>query len=153
MLPLSIYGTLSDSVHNVHITTQDLKTGAQLLCQVAFVYLVYLVKWLPCICIIVLLKLIFIIKVVQNLTFQTELPHIESGQKHGITPIPAYILAHLNVEAEYLLWRSLIPEWHLLHCITQAAWQLLGHQEVDLLASLHISQCQQYYPLRNLLHL
>ena len=36
------------------------------------------------------------------------------ANKHSITLIPAYIPTHLNVEANYLFWGLLVPEWHLL---------------------------------------
>ena len=46
--------------------------------------------------------------------------------KHGITLIPAYIPTHLNVEADYLSWDWMLPEWHLLPQVAQAAFYLLG---------------------------
>ena len=39
------------------------------------------------------------------------------AKKHGITLIPAYIPTHLSVEADYLLWGRLAPEWHLFFLI------------------------------------
>ena len=36
------------------------------------------------------------------------------ADKHGVTPIPAYIYTHLNVEADYLACRRLVPKWNLL---------------------------------------
>ena len=65
--------------------------------------------------------------------------------KHGITLIPAYIPTHLNMEANYLSWDQMLPELHLLPQVAQAAFQLWGHPEVDLLASSHSIQCQHYY--------
>ena len=41
--------------------------------------------------------------------------------KHGITLLPAYIPTHLNVEADYMSWDQLLPEWHLLPQVAQAA--------------------------------
>ena len=64
--------------------------------------------------------------------------------KHGITLLPAYIPTHLNVEADYLSWDWLLPEWHLL---PQVAFSLWGFPEVDLLASSHSMQCQHYFTL------
>ena len=69
--------------------------------------------------------------------------------KHGIILIPAYIPAHLNVEADYLSWDWLLPEWHLLPQVAHAAFCLLGLPEVDLLASSHSTQCQHYYTLES----
>ena len=80
------------------------------------------------------------------------MPHFVSGQQilpDGITLIPAYIPTHLNFEANYLLQGSLVTEMHLLPDVAQAAFQLSGHLEVDLLASSHTNQCQQYYILEN----
>ena len=67
--------------------------------------------------------------------------------KHGITLLPAYIPAHLNVEADYLSWDRLLPEWHLLPQVAQAAFCLWGLPEVDMLASSHSTQCQHYFTL------
>ena len=69
--------------------------------------------------------------------------------KHGITLIPAYIPTHLNVEANYLSWDQMLPEWHLLPQVAQAAFHLWGLPEVDLLASSHSTQCQHYYTLES----
>ena len=43
-------------------------------------------------------------------------------EKHDITLIPAYIPTHLNVEDNYLSQGQMLPEWHLLPQITQAAF-------------------------------
>ena len=67
--------------------------------------------------------------------------------KHGITLIPAYNPTHLNVEADYLSWDRLLPEWHLLPQVAHAAFCLWGLPEVDLLVSSHSTQCQHYYTL------
>ena len=61
--------------------------------------------------------------------------------KHGITLLPAYIPTHLNVEGQ------LLPEWHLLPQVAQAAFHLWGLPEVDLVASSHSTQCQHYFTL------
>ena len=67
--------------------------------------------------------------------------------RHGITLILEYIPTHLNVEAGYLSQDQLLPEWHLLPQVAQAAFHLWGLPEVDLLASSHSTQCQHYYTL------
>ena len=67
--------------------------------------------------------------------------------KHGITLIPAYIPTHLNVKADYLPQDWLLPEWHLLPQVAQAAFHLWGLPEVDLLESSHSIQCQHYFTL------
>ena len=67
--------------------------------------------------------------------------------KHGITLLPACIPAHLNVEADYLSWDQLLPEWHFLPQVAQAAFHLWGLPEVDLLASSCSTQCQHYFTL------
>ena len=67
--------------------------------------------------------------------------------KDGITLLPAYIPTHLNVEADYLSQDWLLPEWHLLPQVAQAALHLFGLTEMDLLASSHSTQCQHYFTL------
>ena len=61
--------------------------------------------------------------------------------------VPAYIPTHLNVEADFLSRDHLLPEWHLLPQVAQAAFCLWGLPEVDLLASSHSTQCQHYFTL------
>ena len=56
------------------------------------------------------------------------------------------------MKADYVLWGRLVPEWHLTH-IVQVVFQLWGQQEVDILASSHTIQCQDYYTLENLVPL
>ena len=69
--------------------------------------------------------------------------------KCGITLIPAHIPTHFSVEANYLSWDQMLPEWHLLPQVAQAAFHLWGLQEVDLPASSHSTQCQHYYTLES----
>ena len=66
---------------------------------------------------------------------------------HGITLLPAYSPTHLNVEADFLSRDQLLPEWHLLLQVAQAAFCLWGLPEVDLLASSCSTQCQHYFTL------
>ena len=44
--------------------------------------------------------------------------------KHGIPLISAYKHTLLNVEANYLSWGMLVPQWHLLPSIAQGALQI-----------------------------
>ena len=69
--------------------------------------------------------------------------------KHGITLLPAYIPTHLNVEAIYLSWGQILPEWHLLPKVAQAAFHLRGLLEMDLLAFSYTTQCQHIYTLES----
>ena len=74
--------------------------------------------------------------------------HIRNlANKHSITPTPAYIWTHINVEGNYILWRRLVLEWHLLPYVVQAAFQL----DVDLLASSHTKHCHHYWILKTLI--
>ena len=57
------------------------------------------------------------------------------ANKHGITLIPTYMPTHLDVEASYLSWGWLVLERNLLLHMAQAALQLCGQMEVDLLGS------------------
>ena len=109
----------------------------------------YLVRWLPCIWITVLLRLTCVIKVVQCLLFLSRLACqiLSLTDKHGNTLLPAYIPTHLNVEADVLSRDRLLPEWHLLPQVAQAAFRLWGLPEVDLLASSRSTQCQHYFTL------
>ena len=70
-------------------------------------------------------------------------------EKHSIILIPAYIPTHLNVEANYPSQEQLLPVWHLLPCVAQAAFQLWCLPKVGLLVSSHTMQCQQYYTMEN----
>ena len=67
--------------------------------------------------------------------------------KHNITIILAYIPTYLNVEAEYLSWDQMLPEWHLLPQMAQVAFCFWGLPEVNLLASSCSTQYQHYYTL------
>ena len=73
--------------------------------------------------------------------------------KHGITLIPVFIPAYLNMEANYLPWDQMLPEWHLLPQVAQAGFHLWGLPEVDLLESSLSIQCQHYYVFWNLHYL
>ena len=53
------------------------------------------------------------------------------------------------MEAGYLSWVWLLPEWHLLPHTVQVALQRWSLPEVGLLESSHTTQCQQYYTLEN----
>ena len=69
--------------------------------------------------------------------------------KHGIIHILACVPTNLNMEANYISQGRLVPAWHLLPCIAQAAFHLLGQPEVDLLGSSCTNQCQCYYTLES----
>ena len=70
---------------------------------------------------------------------------------HVINLLPTYLPTHLGVEAFYLSQGRLVPEWYLLPHIAEAAFQLWGQLEMDLLASSDSSQCQHYYSLESTL--
>ena len=109
----------------------------------------YLVGWLHCILITALQKLIYVIRVVQNLPFFPRLvcQILSLTDKHNISLIPTYIPSHLNVEASYLSWGHLLPEWQLLPHIANMAFNLWGLSEVDLLVYSDSTLCQHYYSL------
>ena len=52
------------------------------------------------------------------------------------------------MEADFLSQDRMLPEWHLLPQVAQAAFCLWGLPEVDLLASSHSTQCQHYFTLK-----
>ena len=73
--------------------------------------------------------------------------------KHCVNLIPAYIPTYVNVEANYLLQRWLLLEWHLLPYIAEVPFQLGGLPDMDLLASCFTTHCQHYYTLETSLPL
>ena len=147
-LPLSVSGPWSGSMCRAHIALQELQAIAMMLHRMSF-------------CLfgkVVALHL-------ENSTAKAYLCNqggrvssfvsslacwiLSLTNKHGITLIPAYIPTHLNVEANYLSWDLMLPEWHLLPQVVQAAFHLWGLPEVDLLASSCSTQCQHYYTLES----
>ena len=145
-LPLSVSGTWSGSLSRAHIALQELQAVAVMLRRMAF-------------CLsgkVVALHL-------DNSTAKAYLcnqggtvsPFLSRlacripslTDKNGITLLPAYIPTHLNVEAGFLSRGRLLPEWHLLPQVAQAAFCLWGLPEVDLLASSRSTQCQHYFTL------
>ena len=143
-LPLLVSGSWSGSLFKAHIALQELQTVAMMLHRMAF-------------CLsgkVVSLHL-------ENSTAKAYLCNqggtvspflsrlacqiLSLTDKHGITLLPAYIPIHLNVEADCLSQDRLLPEWHLLPQVAQAAFHLWGLAEVDLLASSHSTQCQHYF--------
>ena len=151
-LPFSVSGSWSCSLCRDHISLQEFQAIVMMLCRMAF-------------CLsskVVALQL-------DNSTAKAYLCNqggtvspfpprlacqiLSLTEKHGITFIPAYIPTHLNVEAYYLSWGQMLPEWHLLPQMAQAAFHLWGLPEVGLLAAYHTTQCQHCYTLESLLPL
>ena len=145
-LHLLVSGSWLGSLCRAHIALQELQAIAMVLCRMAF-----------CLCgKVVALHL-------DNITAKAYLCNQGSSvspflsrlaswilsltNKHGIPLIPAYIPTHLNVEADYLSWDWMLPEWHLLPQVDQAAFCLWGLPEVDLLVFSHSTQCQHYFTL------
>ena len=145
-LPLSVSGAWSGSMSRARIALQELQAVAIMLCSMAF-------------CLsgkVVALHL-------DNSTAKAYLCNqgdtvspflsrlacqiLSLTDKHCITLLPTYIPTHLNVEADFLSQDCMLPEWHLLPQVAQAAVHLWGLPEVDLLASSHSTQCQHYFTL------
>ena len=83
----------------------------------------------------------YVCKLVQFLFLSIIACHIFNlTNRHGISLTSRYIPTHLNVEANYLQWGSLVPEWHILPHIAQVVFQPWGQWEVDLLAFSHTNQ-------------
>ena len=134
-LPLSVSGAWSGSLCRAHIALQELHAVAIMLCRMTFclsgrVVALHLnnstVKAYLC---------------NQGGTVSPLLSRLACWimnltNKHGIILLPAYIPSHLNVEADYLSWDQLLPEWHLLPQVAQTAFCLWGLPEVDLLLIL-----------------
>ena len=147
-LPLSVTGSWSGSMSRVHIALQELQGIAMMLHRMAFhlsgkMVALHLDR--------------SIIKVYLCNQGSTVSPFLSRQaclilsltNKHGITLIPAYIPTHFNLEDDYLSWDQMLPDWHLLPQVAQAAFHLWGLPEVDLLASSHSTQCQHYYTLES----
>ena len=145
-LPLSISGTWSGSLSRAHIALQELQAVAVMLRRMAF-------------CLsgkVVALHLdnstakVYLCNqggIVSPFLSRLACCILSLTDKHGITLLPAYIPTHLNVEADFLSRDHLLPEWHLLPQVAQAAFCLWGLPEVDLLASSHSAQCHYYFTL------
>ena len=126
-LPLSISGTWSGSLSRTHIALQEPQAVAIMLCRMAFclsgkVVALHLDNSTAkaCLC-------------NQGGTVSPFLSRLACRilsltNKHGITLLPAYILTHLNVEADFLSRNQMLPEWHLLPQVAQAAFCLWGLQ-------------------------
>ena len=117
-LPLFFSATWSYSMHKIHIAIQELQVVALMLHRMDFC-LSGKVVW-----IIVLLKLIYVIKVVEYFFLYRYLK--SSWQACYYSLIPADIHTHLNVKAEYLMWK--VSEWPLLPCIAQASFNFWANQ-------------------------
>ena len=142
-LPLSVSGAWSGSLCRAHISLQELQAVAIILCSMVFclsgkVVALHLDNSTA--------KAYLCNQGVAVSPFPSRLACqiLSLTDKHGITLLLAYIPTHLSVEADYLSWNWLLPEWHLL---PQVAFCLWGLPEVDLLASSHSIQCQHCFSL------
>ena len=122
-LPLLLSGSWSGSICWAHIAFQELHTLTMMLCRMAFhisgkVVNLHLdnstAKAYLC------NQGGTVSPFLSRLTYQI----LSLTDKHGITLIPAYIPIHLSVEADYLSWDWMLPEWHLLPQMVQAAFHL-----------------------------
>ena len=145
-LPLSVSGSWSGSVCRAHIALQELQAVAMMLQRMAF-YLSGKVVALHLDNTTAKSYLCNQGGTVSPFLFRLACWILSLTNKHSITLIPAYITTHIIVEADYLSLGQLLPEWHLLPQIAQAAFHLLGLPEVNLLASSHTIQCHYYYTL------
>ena len=139
-LPLSVSGYWSGSMCKAHIALQELQAVAMMLHRMAF-HLFGKVATLHLDNSTAKAYLCNQGGTVFAFLFRLACPILSLTDKHSITLIPAYIPTHLNVEANYPSWCQLLPEWHLLPQMAQAAFNLWGLPEVDLLASSHATQC------------
>ena len=145
-LPLSVSGAWSGSLSRAHIALEELHAVAIMLCRMAFclsgkVVALHLDNSTP--------KAYLCNQggTVSPFLSRLACQILSLTNKHGITLLPAYIPTHLNVEAGFLCRVWMLLEWHLLPQVAQAAFQLWGLPEVDLLASSHSTQCQHYFTL------
>ena len=135
-LLLSASGAWSDSLSRAHIALQELQAVAIMFCRMAF-YLSGKVVALHLDNSTAKAYLCNQGGTVSPFLFRLACWILSLTNKHGITLLPAYIPTHLNVEVDFLSWDRMLPEWHLLPQVAQAAFHLWGLPEVDLLASSH----------------
>ena len=118
-------------------------------------FFINLVRWLPYIWIIVLLKLIYMMKVVWCLSLsRLTWCILNLVTKQGITLIPAYIPTLLNVEVQYLLfawyWGELWPDtsnistarlYNLFYTAEQCIWwmYMLSPNKYSFTTSWHFN--------------
>ena len=132
-LPLSVSESWSGFLCRAHTALQELQAIAMMLCRMAFhlsgkVVALYLDNSTA---------MAYLCNQCGTVSpFLSGLAcHILSlPNKDGITLIPAYISTHFNVEAYYLSWDWMLPEWHLLPLVAQTAFHLWGLPEVNLMA-------------------
>ena len=145
-LPLLVSGSCLGSLCGAHIALQELQAVAMMLCSMAFC-LSGKVAALHLDDSTAKANLCNQGGTVSLILSRLACQILSLTDKHGITLIRAYISTHLNVEADYLSQEWLLPEWHLLLLVADAAFHLWGLPEVDLLASSHSTQCQHYFTL------
>ena len=122
-LPLSVSGSWSGSLCWAHIALQELQAVAIMLHRMAF-------------CLSGKMVALYLDNstakaylcnqggIVSPFLFRLACWILSLTNKHDITLLPAYIPTHLNVEADYLSQDQLLPEWHLLPQVAQAAFCL-----------------------------
>ena len=105
---LSFYNTWFISIHTIHVALHKLQAVVLMLHTVTFHVCGKTVSWNSD-------------KITSNgcpfLSILSFLP-LNVADKHGITVIPVYISTHHSVEADYILFGNLIPEWNLLSYIS-----------------------------------
>ena len=102
-LPLSVGGSSSGTMCRAHIALQELQAIAMMLCRMAFAYLV---RWLPCIWITALLRLICVIKLVHCLLFFPGWP-----ARYWVWLISMVLLLFQHTFLPTSMWRPIIcPE-------------------------------------------
>ena len=139
-LLLSVSGAWSGSLSRAHIALQELQAVAIMLCRMAF----HLSGKVVALHLDNSTAKVYLCNqggTVSPFLSRLACQILSLTDKHGITLLPAYIPIHLNVEADFLSRDRMLPEWHLLPQVAQAAFHLWGLPEVDLLASSHSTQC------------
>ena len=147
-LYLSVSGSWSGSMYRAHIALQELQAVAMMLHRMAFCLSGKMVA-LDLDNSMAKAYLCNQGSTVSPFLSRLACQILSLTKKHGIALLPAYIPTHLNVEANCLSQDQMLPEWHLLPQVAQAAFHLWGLPEVDLLASSYSTQCQHYYTLES----
>ena len=112
-LPLSVSGSWMGSLFRAHIALQELQAIVMILCRMTFC----LSDKAVALCLDNSTAKAYLCNKGGTVSpflsrLACRIPAL--NDKHGITLIPAYIPTHLNMEADYLSWDWLLPEWQLL---------------------------------------
>lgn len=65
--------------------------------------------------------------------------------KQNTLVIPVYIRSAQHLHADLISRNKVLPDWHLSEAVAGNLFNILGHPEIDLMASANSHQVSQYY--------